>query len=216
MRASPWILAVLLARTAAADPGWETVSTGRLRVTTRDRAHSRVKEVRVETDLDAPAYEVQNALLDMAGAPRFIPYMRESRFVGAPLPDGTRLVYARLELPLVAPRDYVVRMRYEHLIPASGEGEFKSSWVAVPDAVAERQGHVRLRLDDGSWQVTARPDGKAHVVYWFVVDPGGWIPGFIINIGNTTGLGSVMDALEKEANRRASRASTQASVRALD
>src|SRR4051812_10787087 len=47
------------------EPGWQTRTEGRLRVSTRARPHSRVKEVRVETDLAAPALEIQAALMDM-------------------------------------------------------------------------------------------------------------------------------------------------------
>ena len=187
---------------AAAEAEWETVATGAITVKSRYRAGSPVKEVWAEGAIDAPVQDIQAALMDPDRMPKFMPYVKEARTVGQPQADGSRVVYTRLDLPWVAPRDYVLKVNLDQGTSPDGSGEFKNHWVATND-LPERSHIIRLKINEGSWHVSPAADGKSWAVYKFSVDPGGWIPGFAADLGNKTGVTDTFKAVEKEARRRA-------------
>ena len=189
---------------------WETVATGDVLVKSRDKAGTSVREIWAEGTLDAPLQDIQNTLMDPESFPSFMPYVKEGRNIGKPDPDGTTYVYIRLELPMLAARDYVTRVNLDKGVNSDGSGEFRNRWLAVPDKFPSRHNVVRLRINEGSWHVTPQSDGKCHAVYRFAVDPGGWIPAFAADLGNKSGVTDTFKAVEKEARRRAAARKTQA------
>ena len=44
-------------------------------------------------------------------------------------------------------------------------------WKVVDAGVPERKGVVRLKHNEGTWQVTPKGENKTHIVYKFSVDP---------------------------------------------
>ena len=129
-----------------------------------------------------------------------MPYLKDSRQIGALEPDGSRYVYTLIDLPVVGKRDYVVHVWV--LKSVTGDGTFENKWSAEPERLPLRSGIPRIVKNDGGWVVTPIGDGsKSHVVYKFAVDPGGWIPGFAANMGNEKGVAETFKVVEKEAQR---------------
>ncbi len=190
------ITSLLWAPVGLAGSEWETVSTGEITVKTRDKQGTSVKEIWAEGELAAPVREIQETLMDPEKFPKFMPYVKETRFIGKPRGDGARIVYTRLELPMVKSRDYVTLVTMDVGVAADGSGEFKQRWVAAPDEIPSRSNSIRLRINEGSWHVTAKAGGKSHVVYKFAVDPGGWVPGFAADMGNKQGMAGTFKAAE--------------------
>ncbi|MBM4378265.1 MAG: hypothetical protein FJ086_03040 [Deltaproteobacteria bacterium] len=184
------------------EEGWELLGTDPVPVRSRTRPGSSIRDLWAEGELDVPAQDIQAALMDNERYPSFMPYCKESRFVGQTEPDGGRTVYTRLELPFVAPRDYVVKVNVLQVLSPDGRGAFRNQWAAVPDYLPERSGTVRLRTNDGSWTVLARGPVRSYVVYRFAVDPGGMLPAFAANMANRTGVRDTLRAVQKEALRR--------------
>ncbi len=203
MKTLPLFLAVfLVALPAAAGDDWETVLSSPIVVKTRLREGSAVKEVWAEGVIDAPVQDIQAALMDPARFPKFMPYVKEARVVGQPEPDGANIVYTRLDLPLVSPRDYVLRVYLDQGTLPDGTGEFREHWEAT-NKLPARYGIVRLTTNNGGWHVTPQADGKSWAEYKFNVNPGGWIPAFAADLGNKDGVSDTWKAVEKEAQRRA-------------
>lgn len=199
--AGRWVAAWVALVPAFASAGeWETISAGPIAIKTRSKPGSSVKEVWAEGDVDASIRDVQDAILDAEGYPRFMPYVRESKRLGPPAADKSQLVYSRVELPIVPGRDYVVRVTVDRDVHA-GDAEFMNRWVSVPDAVPQRANVVRLRTNEGSWHAYQK-NGRTHLVYRFAVDPGGWVPSFVIDMGNRTAVPDTFHAIEREARRR--------------
>ena len=184
------------------EEGWELLGTDPVTVRSRTRPGTSVRDLWAEGELNVPAQDIQAALMDNERYPAFMPYCTESRFVGETEPDGGRHVYTRLELPFVAPRDYVVKMHVLQLLSTDGKGAFRNKWEAVPDFLPERQGTVRLRTNDGGWTVLSRGPSKSYIVYRFSVDPGGMVPAFAANMANRTGVRDTLKGVQKEALRR--------------
>ncbi len=195
-------LSVLAARSArAAD--WEVVVEKPYLVKTRPLPGTSIHEVWAEGVVDAPVREIGEAVMDPEGFPRFMPYVKEGRFIKGTEPDGARYVYVRLNFPIVSARDYVTKVYILKNTAPDGSGVFENKWDAVPNLIPSRNNIVRLQYNSGSWNVTPRPDGKSYVVYKFAVDPGGAVPAFAANMGNRSGVPDTFKAVEKEAQRRA-------------
>jgi hypothetical protein len=189
---------VLIAGTARAQEAWETVAEKPYVVKVRPRPGTAAKDVWAEGELAASAVDVQAALSDMDSYRLWMPYVKESRTLKE-LPDGARLTYTRLDLPVVSARDYVCRLVSESRLAEDGTGVFAQRWSAEPDAIPERRSTVRLRLNEGSWRVEPRGEGRSYAVYRFTVDPAGSIPGFLANMGQKDGVVDTFRAVEKRA-----------------
>lgn len=194
---------LLSALAPAADNKWETQRTDPILVKTRARPGSDVKEVWAEGIIAATPIDIQNTITDVDRFPKFMAYMTVSKFVGGTDEDGARYTYAKLDLPVIAARDFVHKTYIDRDAARDPQGVFANHWFAVPDKIPEVKGVVRLKISEGSWQITPLPDGKSHVVYKLCVDPGGAIPAFAANKANADGLTDTFKNIEKEAQRRA-------------
>ncbi len=188
---------------AAEDNPWETQRTEPTLIKTRARPDSAVKEVWAEGDLAASVVDIQNTITDVKRFIVFMPYMTASRFIGDVDADGARYTYARLDVPVLSPRDFVHKAYLDRDSATDPEGVFANHWFAVPTKIPAVEGVVRLTISEGSWKVTPSADGKSsHVVYRLCVDPGGAIPAFAANRANANGLTDTFKNIEGEAQRR--------------
>ena len=207
MRPLRTLLAIVALQAGAAlaedGGGWEVIATGAITVKARPRPGTSIKELWAEGEMGAPVQDIQSALMDPEHFTQFMPYVKEARFLGKPEADGSRWVYTRLNLPMVDPRDYVLRVWLDEGVAPDGSGTFRNHWVASGDKIPSRHNVVRLKVNEGSWNVSARPGGKSWGVYKFAVDPGGWIPAFAADFGNKSGVTDTFSAVEKEGRRRA-------------
>jgi len=190
----------LLATGAGAADAWETVEDGDVVIKVRPRADGVGKEIWAETDLEASAYDIQTALIDAGSFRLFMPYVKESRIVST-AEDGSRVAYAKLNPPVVNSRDYVLHVAEEKRVAEDGTGELLQRWKTVDGVVPVREGVVRLKHNEGSWQVTPRGENKAHVVYKFSVDPGGSVPGWLANMGQSDAVEDTLEAVEERAQK---------------
>lgn len=196
-----WVLVgcVPLAALAAS---WQLLSSGPISIRARNRAGTPVRELWAEGDIDAPLRDVETAILDCLGFPKFMPYVKECRPLGPPAEDGSLLTYSRMEPPLIQPRDYILKVMVDRRTSPDGTGEFISRWSSVPDAVAPVPGVVRIRVNEGSWHATRLANGKTHLVYRLAADPGGTLPLAIANLSNRSAVVETFSAIEHEAQRR--------------
>lgn len=198
------VAAVLSSLSAlAGEAEWETVLSGPITVKNRAREGTSIKEVWAEGDIDAPVQDIQQTLMTPGRFKHFMPNLKDSREIGTKEADGSVYVYTELDLPVVTSRDYVVRVWLDEGVKPDGTGNFRNHWTAVPNKIPERRSLVRVQVDDGSWVVTPKGDGsKSHAVYKFAVDPGGWVPSFAANMGNSQAVPETFKAVEKESQRR--------------
>lgn len=196
-----WVLG-LTAGQAHAEEAWKTVAEKPYVVKVRARPGSEAKDVWAEGELAASAADVQAVLRDVDAYRRWMPYVKESRLL-KDLPDEGQLTYTKLDLPVVSSRDYICNVVLESKLAEDGSGVFAQRWQATPDAIPQRRGTVRIRLNEGSWRVEPRGEGKSHAVYRFTVDPAGSIPGFLARMGQKDAVEDTFRAVEKRARERA-------------
>ncbi|MCY1030287.1 hypothetical protein OV207_02375 [Corallococcus sp. BB11-1] len=189
---------LLVSGMAGAEEAWDTVATEPFVVKVRPRPGTKAKDIWAEGELKASAAQVQAALEDMESYRSWMPYVKESRVV-KPTDDGGRLTYTRLDLPVVSSRDYICHVVTESKVAPDGTGVYQQRWKAEPDAFPARRDVVRLRLNEGSWKVESRGEGRSWAVYKFTVDPAGSIPGFLANVGQKDAVVDTLRAVEKRA-----------------
>lgn len=206
------LVVALVAGGASAEDGWDQISKGDVTIRVRKRTDiPGGREVWAEGVLDVGIQDIQSVLRDHESFRQWMPYVTESRVLSTG-PEGTRVTYTRLNLPVISNRDYVVRVVDEELLGEDGTGQFRQTWSSENGALPEQKGVVRLRHNQGSWVFTPRGEGKAHFVYRFTVEPGGSIPGFLAGFGQKDAVLDTVRAVEKRARKTATErtASSQA------
>ncbi|WP_224244965.1 START domain-containing protein [Hyalangium gracile] len=191
---------VLVAGVAQAAEEWETVESKKAVIKVRPRPDGNGKEVWAEKEVEADARDVQNALMDSGSFRLWMPYVKESRVVSTQ-PDGSRVAYARLKLPVVDDRDYAITVVDEKKLAEDGTGEYVQRWKAVPDALPVREDIVRIKHNEGTWQIIPKGEGKTHIVYKFSVDPGGSVPGWLASFGQKDGVLDTLKAVQDRAQK---------------
>ncbi len=192
----------LTAGQARAEGAWKTVAEKPYVVKVRPRPGTEAKDVWAEGELSASAEDVQAVLRDVDSYRHWMPYVKEARIL-KDLPDEGQLTYTRLDLPVVSARDYICNVVLESRLAEDGSGVFAQRWHAEPDALPQRRGTVRIRLNEGSWRVEPRGEGRSHAVYRFTVDPAGSIPGFLARLGQKDAVEDTFRAVEKRARQHA-------------
>lgn len=194
------VVAVLVWAWVAKAEEWERVSEGPVSIRARPHADfPGAKEVIAEGDMDVELRDVQAALKDHERFRLWMPYVTESRVLET-TPEGARVTYTQLDLPIISNRDYVLRVVDTEVLGADGVPvAFLQKWTPANDALPERSGVVRLLHNEGSWNFTPRGEGRVHYVYRFIVEPGGAIPGFLAGMGQKDAVLDTVHAVEKRA-----------------
>lgn len=179
------LLAAGLVFAEEAEAKWETIVKGSITVKNRARPESAVKEVWAQGEIAAPLQDIQATLVNPGNFKNFMPYLKGSWEIHKPEADGSVYVYTQLDFPMLTDRDYVVRVWLDEGVTADGTGAFRQHWVAVPDKIPSRANLIRVRVNDGSWDIRPLGDGRrCWAIYKFAIDPGGWVPAWAANMGN--------------------------------
>ena len=160
------LISLLAVPSAAAEPAWETVATGAVTVKARPRPGSAVFEIWAEADLDAPVKDIQDTLTTMDRFHNFMPYVKTAKEVSRE-EDGSVYTYTELGLPVISDRDYVVHVWLDEGVKPDGSGAYRCHWEAAPDKLPAKDSLVRVKVNEGHWDVSPKDDGKSHVVYRF-------------------------------------------------
>ncbi len=197
--AAVWV-ALGMAQVAHAEAdGWEVVSTGALTVKSRLAKEALVYEYLVEGIILADAFDLQTALTNQERFPEFMPHVEQTQVLFDA--EGTRRVYTRINPPIGARRDMVTEVRVHERIQPDGTGTFRQSWRALPDAIPQKDGVTRIRINEGAWELSADPSGHSRVKYRFRVHPGIKVPRFLSDLANKKAIPETVSALVGEAER---------------
>ena len=75
------------------------------------------------------------------------------------------------------------------------DGTIHSSSIAQPDYIPVKKGLVRIPKFESHWIISPRNNGKIHIDYTAISDPGGSIPAWMVNLAITTGPLKTMEKL---------------------
>ncbi len=195
------LLTLQPAVTRAADSDWSEISrTPTLTIYTRDHAGSSVKEVRAVGTFEEPNWVVKNVLDDAEHYAQFMPHVVESKVISRDRSKGQVVAYARVDPPMISERDYTILVQDESIHTDKGP-LYKTKWSPANDkGPAEKSGVVRIKNNEGSWQLESTDNGthtRGTYILW--TDAGGGVPAFILNSLNKKRLTELFETVETQA-----------------
>ena len=180
------------------NPDWQLAShTGDLKLYSRTRPRSGIKEFKAVGTFDAPTRAVHNVLNDVAGYPKFMPLMAECRIVKR---DGNSIyAYQRLSPKIVGDRDFTLHIE-EKSWPGEGGTVYSKKWETANEAgPPERKGVLRIKTCEGSWLLEPEGPEKTRATYTVYTDTGGALPVWIANMASGIGIRQVFAAVRHQA-----------------
>lgn len=190
-------LLVLMAGPAD-DKGWEQAAKEEgITIYSRKREDANVAEMKAVGLIDAAPHEVWSAIRDYDNYKKTMPYTEESRVLSSEQDGKVIHFYSVVNAPLVDRRDYVIRL-VDESDWKDGKGYLLVTWKAAEKGPPEKEGLVRVKLNDGFWRLEPRENGtKTFATYYVYTDPGGSIPKWIANRANGTAVPNVFKAIRK-------------------
>jgi len=177
--------------------GWQRLEEkGGVTLYSRTRIGSRLKEFKGTGLISAPPAAVEKVLEDVASYTAFMPYVTEARQISQSGDEA--LTYQRIAFPLVATRDYTLRVQRGTVLGPGGVLIYRDTWQTDNEAgPPEQRGLVRVKVDEGSWLL--EPDGAAtQATYQIFTDSGGDLPAFLANKACQIAIPRLFDAIRKQ------------------
>lgn len=174
-------LCLFLSQLNAQPPGeWELKrQSDGLNVYLRDAAGSEVKEIKIETTLDASLHAVVAVLKDVPVYEDWIYKCLDAHRL-QPATNTSSLYYCKVDFPWpMSDRDFIAKSRLRQ-DPAS-----RTVYIDVkgqPDYQEEVEEVVRIRSLDIHYELTPLPGRKTKMSYRLHSDPGGAIPTWLVNL----------------------------------
>jgi hypothetical protein len=199
------ILALLLPCGAAAaeDAPWKQVArTGDgIVVHLRERPGTTVKEARASLRIAAPPRIVLDAACDPKSFGKSLKYVERHRYYWIGDPD-VWFTWQLLNYPVVTRRDYV--LRYQRTMDPA-RGIYRLSWAtSTQKGPSPREDVVRVTLATGGIDIVPEGGGeRSRLTFRLLADPGGNIPGWVIDIANRLSLPDIVREIRTAALLRA-------------
>ncbi|HEY4220692.1 MAG TPA: hypothetical protein VGO62_05100 [Myxococcota bacterium] len=193
IRAALLLFAIVAPSGLGAANGWvETGREGGVALYARPRAGTSNHESLGVGAIDAPPWVVKNALDDVNG---HMPYLLESRVIKRDAQG--MVVYMRTSAPLVADRDYSIRLVDESFVRSDGSVVYVTRWRAANDeGPPPQQGVVRVAVTEGEWRLEPMANGtKTRAIYFVYAEPGGGIPEAIAKWAQRSAMSGIFGAL---------------------
>jgi hypothetical protein len=150
-----------------------------IRVYESDVQNSNFKSIKVECVLQGTYDKLMAILNDVARHKEWIYHSKTSNILKR---NSTRDFYYYTETSMPWPmsnRDAVVHLTMNR---DSLNRFLKITATGVPDYIPEKSGKVRVPRSSINWYVTMPSSTSINIVYTFDADPGGSIPGWLVNM----------------------------------
>ncbi|HEY4283752.1 MAG TPA: SRPBCC family protein [Chthoniobacterales bacterium] len=185
------------ADTAQSERPWHLDrNSGGLKIYSRLRSGSGLKEFKAVTIFDAPPRVVHNVLNDVEGYPHFMPYVAECRILKRE--SNSVYAYERISPKIVGDRDYTLHVEEKSSSVAAGTVYSKQWQTANEMGPPEQKGVVRVKLCDGSWLLEPEAGHKTRATYSIYSDTGGSLPTFIASFAGEIGIRKIFAAVRNQ------------------
>ncbi len=164
--------------TANSQTNWHLVKDKNgIKIFTADQKDAKVKLVKVEAYFPGNLEKLSNILLDPSQAKNWA-YSTKECYLIKRNSASEIITYMSTSFPWPAnDRDLAMKTT---LIRSDKTLQVICS--NVPDILPEKKGVVRISTFKNNWEVQAVNDGFLKINYFLQVDPGGSLPGWIINL----------------------------------
>jgi hypothetical protein len=193
-----WLLSLCVTGVAQ-DKGWKLHSEkDGVQVFTQPVSNSAFKAVKavgvVETSLSRIAY----VLMDVKTTKEWV-YGTKVCTLLKQMTPADLIYYSEVDLPWPASnRDFIIR------ITLTQDPVTKVMTIVaenMPKYITEKNGIIRIQRSSGLWYITPIDADHVRVEYILQVDPGGWIPAWLVNIVASTGPYQSFIGLRKQVKK---------------
>ena len=177
--------------------GWtlSNESSG-IRLYSRPRPGSSLKEFKAVGEIDAPAHAVHNVIDDIEAYASFMPFVAECRLIKREA--DSIITYQRLSPKICRDRDYTLRIRETSWAGSNGL-VYLNRWEPANEfGPAEKKGVIRVKLCEGGWLLEPEDATKTRATYTVYTDSGGAIPAYIANRASQIAIGRLFVAVRKQ------------------
>lgn len=181
---------------------WEKVrkTSDGVSVFLREVADTSVKEVKASVVVKARPLTVLDAACDPRTFRKSLDYVEANQFI---LTKNRNIWfnYQRLSFPIISKRDYT--LRYERTMDADKK-IYRLSFQAVkgkgPSPIEDV---IRVTQAKGRLEAVPLDGGQlSRLDYYVITDPGGSLPGWIVNLANSVSVPNILREIREEAIRR--------------
>lgn len=172
---------------------------GKVKIYTREKPGSDINEVLGKTTMAVPPWVLMNVITDFGNYKDFMPYTTRSKIIKTV--GKTVHSYQFLDIPVLSNRDYVIAVTDVSYRNQKGNLVYKTEWVPSNElAPALPDDTVRIQINEGHWTLESQQAGKATLLsYYLYTSPGGSVPTWAANKGNTDALPNMFEAIEKHS-----------------
>jgi hypothetical protein len=155
---------------------------------------SKFNDLKIEMDLPGTVSLLSSILLDVGKYPEWA-YGTKSAVLVKKINEHEVIYYSEVGAPWPASnRDFYANMRV-HLNADSGSLSVVST--GMKDYQPEKKNLVRIPMSNGTWNISTKSNKVMHLQYILQLDPGGSIPGWILNTFATKGPMETFSNLKK-------------------
>lgn len=174
------IIIILFFALTSSDENWKFVTEkDGIKVFSKSIPESKVKAIKAECIINASASQVVSFLLDVKAAEQWVYHTKSCDLLRKVSPTEL-YYYSEVSLPWpLENRDFVAHVKVSR--DALTEVITINSPV-VSGFVPVKNGLVRINQGRGSWTITSLNKGQVKIEYVLLVNPGGVIPAWAVNM----------------------------------
>ena len=178
-----WVF--LIHNTVAAQSDWQLKKyESGIAVYTRTAANSDFKELKAVTTVKTSLHSIVALLNDWDTYPQWVYRCGKSSTIRR-ISETEVIHYQTVEAPWpVDSRDFVVDVKLTQ-DPSSKAITIAST--CKPTYIPKVDGYVRITEFKASWTLIPLKDGSIQVIYQLLVDPGGYVPAWLVNLAVVDG-----------------------------
>lgn len=192
--ASPAALAAPAVSTASVTPEARRLAAGEVLISARTVKPRKPREGIGRGVIDFPPERVYRAVTDYANYDEFMPFVKRADVVRT-LPDGAVLSTQRVDLPgPLGERHYTLSVRSRVEKKGQAGKVWRTEWAYVP-------GSGNIADQRGSWTLEELAPGRTLATFRLYTDPGGAVPGWMMEKAVAETLPYIFDGLRQHVRR---------------
>lgn len=171
---------VLSVLAAHAQDNWELRrDENGIKVYSRKQQGSKLVELRLVTSLNATEAQLVDAMTDVDNYPRWI-YSNKKSSIIKKINDRDIIYYTQTHLPWpVQDRDLVTELA---ITPATATTPLTMTAKSIQGILGAKPDYIRVPYSSATWRIVPAAENKVDIDYTFSVDPGGSVPGWLVNM----------------------------------
>ena len=161
----------------------------------RESDNSDIKELNIETSIDAPALFIFELINDVDLYDDWVYRTTEAKLMKT-YNDQSLQYYAVVDFPWPCD-DREMYIDSEYSISDDKKYIVTTSKAAARKDIEDRKSHVRILELDLSWVLSEDENGTTNITYTLRSDPGGFIPAWMVNLALEAGPTNTMNSLKE-------------------